>query len=85
MEKKAVFQLVMLLLGLSYLMSSDARVLISRNLDPAGVQMVDMMVQMSNRKMLMVESTKEHKEVKLNDYPGSGANDRHDPKIPGEG
>lgn len=34
--------------------------------------------------MLMVESTKEHKEVKLNDYPGSGANDRHDPKIPGE-
>ncbi|KAJ8646595.1 hypothetical protein MRB53_008343 [Persea americana] len=82
MEKKAVFQLVMLLLGLSYLMSSDARVLISRNLDPAGVQMVDMM--MSNRKMLMVESTKEHKEVKLNDYPGSGANDRHDPKIPGE-
>ncbi|XXG41041.1 hypothetical protein AAC387_Pa01g1599 [Persea americana] len=52
------------------------------NQDPTDVVIQE---QMNNRKLLMIEEKfmKENMEIDRNDYTGSGANDRHDPKTPG--
>ncbi|KAJ8648546.1 hypothetical protein MRB53_001569 [Persea americana] len=82
MGNKPLLQVLVLLLGFSYLLSPAARSLAYVNQDPADVVVQE---QMNNRKLLMIEEKfmKENMEIDRNDYTGSGANDRHDPKTPG--
>ncbi|CAA6669198.1 unnamed protein product [Spirodela intermedia] len=76
MRAPTLLHLLVLLLGLSYFLSlnaaADARGrLASRNQEPPAVDIAD-------------EENEEPRRMELerNDYPGAGANTRHQPRIP---
>ncbi|KAG6491889.1 hypothetical protein ZIOFF_046830 [Zingiber officinale] len=70
MDLKSPSNHLLTLLLLTFLFSLDA-VPLSRTL--ALIQMTNQQMEVAERRM----------DVELHDYPGSGANSRHDPKNPG--
>ncbi|KAG6488795.1 hypothetical protein ZIOFF_050046 [Zingiber officinale] len=70
MDLKSPSNHLLTLLLLTFLFSLDA-VPLSRTLS---------LIQMTNQQMEVAER---RMDVELHDYPGSGANSRHDPKNPG--
>ncbi|KAK1582929.1 hypothetical protein Q3G72_022694 [Acer saccharum] len=90
MERKACLRLMLLFLGFSYLLSSTAtRNLKSNNEIPSSVQEIlaqDAILEVSETEELfgMSENDFERRmDLENTDYPGTGANNHHDPKTPG--
>ncbi|XP_042414581.1 uncharacterized protein LOC122003544 [Zingiber officinale] len=82
MDLKSPSNHLLTLLLLTFLFSLDAvplsRTLSLSNQDAAAITKVAN--QMTNQQMEVAER---RMDVELHDYPGSGANSRHDPKNPG--
>ncbi|THU51619.1 hypothetical protein C4D60_Mb06t32930 [Musa balbisiana] len=76
-QTKALNHLLTLLLFLSFILSLDAAPL-SSNL------LMSLLVQVIDKPMLFEEGVPVNGrvDIELDDYPGSGANSRHDPKNP---
>ncbi|RWW01113.1 hypothetical protein BHE74_00029315 [Ensete ventricosum] len=85
MDQKQPLNHLFTLLLLSCLLSLEAaplsRVLASRNQDKAVMKAA---VHVIDKEMIVTEGVPVNGEmdIELNDYPGSGANSRHDPKNP---
>ncbi|URE09718.1 hypothetical protein MUK42_04103 [Musa troglodytarum] len=89
-QPKALNHLLTLLLFLSFILSLDAAPLSSnvlkgslalRDQDETAIKGAE---QVINKPMLFEEGVPVNgrMDIELNDYPGSGANSRHDPKNP---
>ncbi|CAD5180056.1 unnamed protein product [Musa acuminata subsp. malaccensis] len=84
-QTKALNHLLTLLLFLSFILSLDAaplsRRLALRNQDDTAIKAAE---QVINKPMLFEEGVPVNgrMDIELDDYPGSGANSRHDPKNP---
>ncbi|KAJ8484567.1 hypothetical protein OPV22_017052 [Ensete ventricosum] len=86
-QTKALNHLLTLLLFLSFILSLDAAPLSrSLGLRNQGVTAIKAAEQVINKAMLFEEGVPVNGRmgIELNDYPGSGANSRHDPKNPGK-
>ncbi|URD79386.1 hypothetical protein MUK42_05202 [Musa troglodytarum] len=85
MDRKQPLNHLFTLLLLSCLLSLEAaplsRILASRNQDGAVTKAA---VQVIDKEMTVAEAVPASGEmdIELHDYPGSGANSRHDPKNP---
>ncbi|KAL5767786.1 hypothetical protein ACOSP7_014381 [Xanthoceras sorbifolium] len=95
MENKACLRLLLLFLGFSYLLLSSTAVSATRNLRsnnevPSPVQELlaqDAILEVSDSEELFGMSENDDIERRMDlentDYPGTGANNHHDPKTPG--
>ncbi|KAJ3676609.1 hypothetical protein LUZ60_004021 [Juncus effusus] len=86
-HKKSFLRFLILLLFLScFLTTVRPHELQSRKLLLAREAADDQMLAVSKDQMQKsgwVHKIKERMDVEINDYPGSGANNRHDPRNPG--
>ncbi|XP_068657819.1 uncharacterized protein [Aristolochia californica] len=85
MEQRRLLALLIMFMGFSHLISVRAvpisRGFVSENQDPS----VEILEQMNDEEVMPLEEDFVHgrMEIESTDYPGSGANNRHDPKTPG--
>ncbi|KAG9458524.1 hypothetical protein H6P81_003032 [Aristolochia fimbriata] len=86
MEHRQLLALLIIFMGFSHLVSvravpaSRSFVLLG-NRDPLG----EILDQMSTEEAMLLEEdfVRGRMDIESTDYPGSGANNRHDPKTPG--
>ncbi|KAJ4721346.1 Calcium-transporting ATPase 9, plasma membrane-type-like protein [Melia azedarach] len=92
MENKTFLKLLVLFLGFSYVLSSTATILKSENENPSQVQVQvqDLLAQEAteisdSEELLGVDQAyiEGRMDMESTDYPGTGANNHHDPKTPG--
>ncbi|RWW13399.1 hypothetical protein BHE74_00010391 [Ensete ventricosum] len=87
MDRKKPLNHLLALLLLSCLLSMDAaplsRTFALRNRDEAATKVADQVIDKETAEEGGV-SLNERTGFELDDYPGSGANSRHDPKNPGK-
>ncbi|KAL1813400.1 hypothetical protein ACET3Z_023465 [Daucus carota] len=89
MNSSSFRQLLLLLLAFSLLLSMTAAVPTSRSLksikDTTGLQGLHDEVMANNGELLVVEeiAMEGRMDLENTDYPGTGANNRHDPRSPG--
>ncbi|XP_008792511.2 uncharacterized protein LOC103709093 isoform X1 [Phoenix dactylifera] len=84
-HKKPLLQLLALLLFLSCLLLPLGAVPLSRSLALGNKepQLPEVTDQAMVREVRMMEEEIARMDIESNDYPGSGANNRHDPRSPG--
>nr|XP_010922887.1 uncharacterized protein LOC105046088 isoform X2 [Elaeis guineensis] len=78
-QKKTLLQLLALLLFLSCLLLPLGSLALG-NQEPPLPEATD---QVMVREVRMMEEEIARMDIESNDYPGSGANNRHDPRSPG--
>ncbi|ONK62799.1 uncharacterized protein A4U43_C07F8260 [Asparagus officinalis] len=85
-KKKALFRLFALLLCCSYLVSLNAAPLSRKSISGYNQQGASAQEAMTTDQMATEEEAfgEGRMSLEVDDYPGSGANNRHDPKSPGK-